>query len=347
MKPRHAAIVLAGLTLYLGGSLSAVTAATPGAARRLGTDIADAVEKVMPAVVVIRTRETQLRVAHDRFFGHYEIPEDLAGQGSGMIITKDGYVLTNNHVVDSADEIEVVNQDGMVYPAKLVGRDYNTDLAVLKIQDDQEFSNVEFVDSDTLRAGEFVVAIGSPFSLQSTVTLGIISQLGRVFGPMPFVDYIQTDASINRGNSGGPLIDVDGKVAGVNTFIQTAGPYSAGSVGIGFAVPANLAKKVSDSIIQTGESQLPWIGIAMQPETSGVRVMQVADEGPAFKGGLRAADILTEVGGTSVRTTMDVKKAVQKSTVGAGLDIKCLRGEDELNLVVIPDAIPDPWGIHR
>lgn len=340
-------VFCAAILLGLGVPLMPVSAVPPGAARKLGTDIADAVERVMPAVVVVRTRETRLHVAHDVFFGHYEIPEDLAGQGSGMIISKDGYVLTNNHVVDSADEIEVVTENGVAYPAELVGRDYNTDLAVLKILDDGDFSCVEFVDSDTLRAGEFVVAIGSPFSLQSTVTLGIISQIGRVFGPMPFVDYIQTDASINRGNSGGPLIDVDGRVAGVNTFIQTAGPYSAGSVGIGFAIPANLAKKVSQSIIATGESRLPWIGIAMQPDATGVEVIRVAEEGPAYKGGVRSQDILTAVGGVTVRSTMDVKKAVQKSTVGEGLDIQVLRGDEALNLVVIPDALPDPWGLNR
>jgi S1-C subfamily serine protease len=158
---------------------------------------------------------------------------------------------------------------------------------------------------------------------------------------MPFVDYIQTDASINRGNSGGPLIDVDGKVAGINTFIQTAGPYSAGSVGIGFAVPANLAKKVSDNIIATGESLLPWIGIVMQPTEGGVRIVRVAEEGPADQGGLRSADLLTHVGGTPVRSTMDVKRAVQKSTVGEALDVKVLRGEDELGVIVFPAALPE------
>lgn len=332
--------------LHLHGA-PAQAAPSGSIARQLGTEIADAVEHVMPGVVVIRTRETRYRLAQDWFFGQFEIPEHLAGQGSGMIISKDGYVLTNNHVVDSADEIQVVLPDGLVLPATLVGRDFNTDLAVLKIDSDREFPTVNFADSDRLRVGEFVIAIGSPFSLQSTVTLGTVSQIGRTFGAAPFVDYIQTDAAINRGNSGGPLIDVDGNVIGVNTFIQTASPYSGGSIGIGFAVPAKLARKVTDSIIATGKSQLPWIGVVMRTEEEGVRIMRVAEDGPAGRGGLEPGDLILKVGETDIQTTMDVKRAVQNGTVGDKLLIQVDRDPGPLDLEVIPEALPDLRSIMR
>lgn len=346
MKANHTFLFLF-LCITAGWSIPRVQAASENVAKQLGSNIADAVETVMPAVVVIRTRETRYRIAQDWFFGYQQIPEHQLGQGSGVILTKDGYVLTNNHVVDSADEIQVTLADGRVFPAALVGRDTNSDLAVLKIQSDNDLPYAEIADSDTLRVGEFVIAIGSPFSLASTVTLGTVSQTGRQFGPMPFVEYIQTDAAINQGNSGGPLIDVDGKVVGINTFIQTASPYSSGSVGIGFAVPGNLALRVFESIRETGESQIPWIGIIMQTEPLGVRIVQTHPSGPAARNGLLSGDLIRAMGDEKMHSTLDVKRFVQKHRVGERLLMEVERNADTLHLEVIPEALPEFSGFIR
>lgn len=327
----------------LSANLTAIGAERPAhPARVVGSAVADAVDKVMPGVVVIRTKETRYRLARDWYYGDlYQIPEHLAGQGSGIILSKEGHVLTNNHVIESADEIEVVLHDGTIHPAKLIGRHAQTDLAVLHIQaeDDRHFTAVEPADSDALRVGEFVVAIGSPFSLHSTVTLGIVSQKGRTFGPMPYVDFIQTDAAINQGNSGGPLIDIDGRMVGINTFIQTAG-YDAGSIGIGFAVPANLAVKVARSIIKHGDPQLPWLGIVMQQDTDGVKVMQVTRDAPAAKAGLATGDIMLHIGDRPIRETLDVKRALLRFDVGDTVPVKVQRGAKKLTIDIVPDPMP-------
>jgi S1-C subfamily serine protease len=190
---------------------------SPNAARMFGNAIADVVEKTMPSVVVVRTETVKNRYARDWLFGYvYKIPERLAGQGSGVIINDDGYILTNNHVIDDASSVEVVLNDGTKLPAEIIGRDPHTDLSVLRIleTDELQVAAVEIGDSDELRVGEFVIALGSPFSLASSVTLGIVSQKGRSIGMLPFEDFIQTDAAVNQGNSGGPLLDVDGRLVG-------------------------------------------------------------------------------------------------------------------------------------
>ena len=185
---------------------------TTSVARKIGEEIADAIEKVMPSVVVVRTEAIHHHISRDTFWGYlYSVPRRLVGQASGVIISKDGYVLTSNHVIQNAQEIEVVLHDGTLYSARLIGRDEATDLAVLKIDAEGiTFAPIEAADSDEVRVGELAVAIGSPFSLSSSVTIGIISQKGRSIGLLPYEDFIQTDASINPGNSGGPLVDVEG-----------------------------------------------------------------------------------------------------------------------------------------
>ncbi len=315
--------------------------ATP--AQILSTGLADAVEKVMPAVVVIRTRETRYRLAQDGFFGSiYRIPEHLAGQGSGIILTRDGYVLTNNHVVNSANEIQVVLPEGEVYPAELVGRNPQADIAVLKIQADRdvEFPFIRTANSDELRVGEIVIAIGSPFSLHSTVTMGIVSQKNRSFSQFPFVDFIQTDAAINQGNSGGPLVDLQGRMVGVNTFIQTAGPVSPGSIGIGFALPSNMAVKIARAIIETGESALPWIGIVMQGHPEGVAVYKVLRSSPADLARVRSGDIITSLGGRPIQRTTDVKEVMMAAEIGLPLPLRLLRNGEEVETTITPAALP-------
>jgi len=334
------------LTVTLPSSIT--RAATPSAARQFSTDIADAVEKAMPSVVVIRTETRKYRVARDWFYGNmHRIPETLVGQGSGVIISKDGYLLTNHHVIDGAQQVEVVLNDGTKLPATIVGRDHHTDLAVLKINDpDREFAPMEIGDSDVLRVGEFVIALGSPFSLASSVSLGIVSQKGRSIGLLPFEDFIQTDAAVNRGNSGGPLLDVDGRLVGINTVIQTAG-LSAGNIGISFAVPVNLAMAVSESIIRTGRWERPWIGIYMSETARGVEVREVVDGSPASRGGLMTGDIIRRVDQQPVRKVSEIQKAIFTRKIGAPAQLEIERNHDKLALELITETMPIPELILR
>lgn len=316
---------------------------SPNAARQFGDAIADVVEEVMPSVVVVRMEGRQYRYARDWYFGHmYRIPERLAGQGSGVIINKKGYVLTNNHVIDGAERVEVVLNDGTKLPAKIIGTDENTDLAVLKIEDEsREYAPVEIGDSDALRVGEFVIALGSPFSLASSVTLGIVSQKGRSIGLLPFEDFIQTDAAVNKGNSGGPLLDADGRLVGINTVIHTSG-LSDGSIGISFAIPANLAMNVADSVIKSGRWVRPWIGIYMQESDEGVRVMEVMKDSPAERGGLKSGDLIKKVDGREVAATTAVQKEIFKRGIGEAATLSVVRDGKDMELALKTEAMPAP-----
>jgi serine protease Do len=326
------------------GGVSGVGAVSPNAARQFGNAIADVVEKTMPSVVVVRTEARQYRVARDWFFGHmYRIPERLAGQGSGVIFSKDGFVLTNNHVVDGADSVEIVLNDGTKLPARVVGMDAHTDLAVLQIEaeDGRDFPAIERGDSDALRVGEFVIALGSPFSLSSSVTLGVVSQKGRSIGLLPFEDFIQTDAAVNKGNSGGPLLDVDGRLVGINTVIQTAG-MSEGNIGISFAVPVNLAMNVAESIMRTGRWERPWIGILMRETEEGVRVMEVVPNSPAGRGGLVAGDVIRAVDGRLMETIRDVQQTIFKRAIGDAAALTVVRDGEDVALALTTEAMPAP-----
>ncbi len=319
-----------------------VYAATPNAARMFGNAIADTVEKVMPSVVVIRTESRQFRLMQDWMFGRtYRIPERLAGLGSGVIINREGYILTNNHVIDGATEISVVLNDGGKYAAELVGSDPHTDLAVIRLlsTDGLNLTPIEPGDSDALRVGEFVIALGSPFSLASSVTLGIVSQKGRSIGLLPFEDFIQTDAAINQGNSGGPLVDVDGRMVGINTVIQTAG-YSSGNIGISFAVPVNLAMRVADSLINSGRWERPWLGIWMNETEGGVLIMEVVEDSPASHGGLEIGDIIIEVDGDPVSTSRDVQRQVLDRDVGETAEVTILRNGERVILKIVTAMMP-------
>jgi S1-C subfamily serine protease len=331
-----------GLALQAPGA-----SVSPNAAKAFGSSIADAVEKVMPSVVVIRTEAMRYRLAQDMYFGQlYRIPERLAGQGSGAIISKDGYVLTNSHVVDDAEEIEVVLHDGTIFPAELVGQDPHADLAVIRIKPgkSREFTAIEPADSDALRVGEFVVAIGSPFSLSSSVTLGIVSQKGRTIGMLPYEDFIQTDAAVNQGNSGGPLVDLDGKMVGLNTMIQTT---SGGNIGISFAIPANMAMTVAEAIMRDGKWTRPWIGITMNETKAGVEVDDVIPDGPAAEGDLLPGDVLQKVNGRPIVEGRDVQRSILLLKVGDKAVIEVLRNGKKVEKVVRTKEMPVPRAFYR
>jgi S1-C subfamily serine protease len=334
------AFAISFLVFIFIGSLS-VRGATPNAARLFGDAIADVVEKTMPSVVVIRTESRQYRIARDWLFGNmYQIPERLAGQGSGVIFNKDGYVLTNNHVIDGAESVEVVLNDGTKLPATVVGSDDQTDLAVIKIEAaGRNFVPVECGDSDILRVGEFVIALGSPFSLSSSVTLGIVSQKGRSIGLLPFEDFIQTDAAVNKGNSGGPLCDVDGKLVGINTVIQTSG-MSDGNIGISFAVPANLAMNVAESIVRTGKWERPWIGIMMREDKDGVRIMEVVNDSPASHGGLLVGDLIRKVDDSEVENPGDVQRSIFRRKIGDPAKLDIDREGSPVEIIIMTETMP-------
>ncbi|MBW2248410.1 MAG: Do family serine endopeptidase, partial [Deltaproteobacteria bacterium] len=268
----------------------------------------------------------------DRFFGD-ERPHDFKQRslGSGFIINKDGYIVTNNHVVENADKIEVILKDEKEFDAEIVGRDANTDLALIKIKPDRDLPVLLFGDSDALKVGQWVVAIGSPFGLEHTVTAGIVSAKGRVIGSGPYDDFIQTDASINPGNSGGPLINMQGKVVGINTAII------AGGSGIGFAIPINLAKNIVDQLKSSGEVIRGWLGVGIQDiskqvaeyygikSKKGVLVTEVFPDDPADKAGIEPQDIILSINGIEVGTSREITSMIADLGVGETVKIKALR----------------------
>ncbi len=327
----------------------AETAAATNPLRAFGEQIADVVEEVLPSVVVIRTEAVRYHLGRDFFFGQlYRIPERHAGQGSGVIISDDGYVLTSHHVVEGAQNIEVVMDDETVYMAELVGSDPHTDLAVVRIRADGEvsFPAIEFGDSDQLRVGEGVIAIGSPYNLHSTVTMGIVSQKGRVIGMLPYEDFIQTQAPINPGNSGGPLVDADGRMVGINAAIHQGGARASGNIGIGFAVPGNLAMRVAHSLIETGEIAHPWIGILMQPAIEGVGIEEVFRNSPAERAGVRRGDVLLAVNQRPVRSALEVRRVIFQHTAPDPVVLRVLRDAAELDIPVTLEAMPE-WPSPR
>lgn len=251
--------------------------------------------------------------------------QPAASLGSGFIIDADkGYVITNNHVIAGADEVRVTLHDDTSLPATVVGRDEKVDIAVLQVKTDKKLSAVKFGDSSKLRVGDWVLAIGNPFGLGGTVTAGIVSAESRNIQAGPYDDFIQTDASINRGNSGGPMFDTDGNVIGINTAIFSP---SGGSVGIGFAVPSNLAKPVVDQILKYGHTRRGWIGVKIQsitPDiseslkldgTKGALIASVAPGSPAQKAGLKSGDVILEFDGRDINAMRTLPRAVAETEI--------------------------------
>jgi Do/DeqQ family serine protease len=282
---------------------------------------ADAAKKAIPAVVHIFTSQEVKGPRHpfinDPIFRHFfgdrfgEQSQRRSGLGSGVVVSPEGYILTNFHVVDGADEIEVAHNDGRKYKARVVGSDPESDLAVLRIPADHKLPVIAFGSSDSLRVGDVVLAIGNPFGVGQTVTSGIVSALGRShLGINTFENFIQTDAAINPGNSGGALVDSSGNLVGINTAIYS---QSGGSMGIGFAIPVSLAKNVMEQIVRNGSVTRGWVGIEVQEITpelaesfklSGVQgalIAGVMRGSPADKAGIRPGDVLTQVTGKKVK----------------------------------------------
>ena len=274
----------------------------------------------------------------------------VRNMGSGFIMNADGYIVTNNHVVEGASEIQVKLADGRELPGKIVGGDPKTDLAVVKIEA-TGLPVIPFGDSTTLEVGEPVMAIGNPFGLEATVTTGIVSATGRVIGSGPYDDYIQTDASINPGNSGGPLINGRGQAVGINTAIYSE---TGGSVGIGFAIPANLAKSVVTQLADHGHVVRGWLGVTIQPLTPelakafqredkrGALVSSVADGSPAQKAGLKPGDIITQYNGRPIAKSDDLPRAVAETPVGADVALSITRDGKPMTLTAKVGELDDP-----
>ena len=320
-----------------------------------------AAQKAASAVVSINTSKAVRPGAHSRdpwfrfFFGD-QGTQPQAGLGSGVIVSPSGLILTNNHVVEGADEIEVILNDSRRTVAKVIGTDPDTDLAVLKIELDK-LPVIVLGNSDNLQVGDQVLAIGNPFGVGQTVTSGIISALGRnQLGINTFENFIQTDAAINPGNSGGALVDANGHLMGINTAIYSR---SGGSMGIGFAIPVSTARLVMDGIVKDGVVTRGWIGVEpgdLSPElaeTFGVKVKEgviitgVLQNGPAAQAGIRPGDVIAEVGGKRVTNVSELLTAVASLKPGTPSKFDVRRGSEKLALDVTPGVRPRPRAVQR
>lgn len=339
----------------LAGMVTSVTGPKPAEVRMIPESFSALAEMASPAVVNIRTVRTAktgniFRQFHKGPFGEDDPMEDFFNKffnqdrqkefkqrslGSGFIIDKEGYIVTNNHVVEKADKIKVILKDEKEYEAEIVGRDPNTDLALIKIKSGYNLPVLKIGDSDALKVGQWVLAIGSPFGLEHTVTAGIVSAKGRVIGSGPYDDFIQTDASINPGNSGGPLINMNGEVIGINTIII------AGGQGIGFAIPINQVKGIVEQLKKHGDVTRGWLGVTIQDlpadlaeyigikDGKGVLVSDVISGDPADKAGIRPKDIIIDINGQKIESSRTLLKMVADIGVGEVAKIKVLRDGKE------------------
>jgi len=355
--------LIAGLIVLL--------AAGPGLARGTPESFADLAEQLMPAVVNITTSQlmqqsdmpempqfpegSPFKEFFEEFFNQQrqrngeEPTRRATSLGSGFIIDAAGYVVTNNHVIAEADEIKVVLNDDTELKAEVVGRDPKTDLALLKVESEKSLPFVSFGDSDTVRVGDWVLAIGNPFGFGKTVTAGIISARSRDLEAGPYDDFLQTDAPINRGNSGGPLFNLDGKVIGINTAIFSP---SGGSVGIGFATPARLAEHVIGQLRQSGRVQRGWLGVRIQSvdediaegfglsEPTGALVASVTAGGPAEQAGIVAGDVIVSFDGKPIPTMRMLPRVVAETDVGKAVKVEIVRQGERLTFDVTLGEMP-------
>ena len=270
--------------------------------------------------------------------------------GSGFVVSEDGYIVTNNHVVSNADEIFVKFSDGREYKTKLIGTSSEVDIAVLKIEANEKFKPLEFSDSDKIEIGQWSIAFGNPMGLNDSMTVGVISASGRSsLGIEEIENFIQTDAAINQGNSGGPLIDINGKVIGVNTAILST---SGGSVGLGFAIPSNLASVVKDSIIATGKFEKPYIGVYLNnldsekikalniKSTNGVLIAKVVADGPAARAGIQANDVIVAVNGKAVNSAGAFIGELAAKKVGESVELSVIRNSQTVKIRVTLEETP-------
>jgi serine protease Do len=348
------AAALAGGAYTIGRETRSVALAephdAPAASRQPASlpSFADLAARVAPAVVNIRVTSVAKTEFPDQLFGqdfpfpgfHFQIPQQprqfkRQGTGSGFIIRKDGVILTNNHVIDNAQEITVTLTDKQQYRAKVLGRDPKTDLAVIKI--DPKTSSLPVAtlgNSHALRVGDWVMAIGNPFGLTNTVTTGIVSAKGRTIGAGPYDDFIQTDASINPGNSGGPLFNMAGEVVGINTAIFSQG---GGNIGIGFAIPVDLVKNLVPELETKGSVTRGWLGVSIQPVTpelarsfglkkeEGALVGDVIADGPAEKAGIKRGDVIVSYDGKNVDESSSLPALVASTSVGKTVPVEVMR----------------------
>ena len=336
---------------------------------------ADLIERVSPAVVHVGTsgfvsRQQRNFPRQFRFppgfgfedmfpefnapQGESESPESQEkrplGIGSGFIISEDGYVVTNHHVIENADEIIVTLTDGTEYVAEVQGSDPKTDVALLKLEDAKDLPFVAWGDDEKSRVGDWVLAIGNPFGLGGSASTGIISARGRDINSGPYDDFIQVDAAINRGNSGGPLFNTQGQVIGINTAIYSP---NGGSVGIGFSIPANLAKNIISQLENTGEVERAWIGVAIQPldeelaegfgrdNKRGALISSVQPDAPADKAGLQAGDIILSYDGVEIKEMRDLPKTVAQSGVGEKHKVVVWRDGRKKTINIITERFPE------
>ena len=351
--------------------LAGITALTDiASAQVMLQSFAPLVEKAKPAVVTVRVaanggvrpadmprgfeRSPEMEEFFERFFGQPmpDMPEGpergprrAQGVGSGFIIDASGVIVTNNHVIDGADEITVILDDGTELDATLVGRDDKVDIAVLRVDAGRDLPTLDWGDSDTVRVGDWALAIGNPLGLDGTVTAGIVSSLGRDIRSGPYDDYIQVDAAINRGNSGGPLFDLEGNVIGVNTAILSP---TGGNVGLGFAIPAAQAQEVVAELLEDGVVERGWIGVSIQPispdiaeslaldGTAGALVAEVIENSPAQAAGLEAGDVILTFAGTPIEDLRDLTTSVARAEVGEKAMMTLWRNGKEVEVTIEP-----------
>jgi serine protease Do len=346
---RRGALSCAFAAVLAGGLI--VVAVPQASARVMTSELADLATRLSPAVVNISTTHhlTDEEKANAGPRSPFDLPgqvpeqDDVQSLGSGFVIDADGIILTNNHVIDGADEIDVTFADGTTLSAKLVGTDAQTDVAVLRVEPAAPLAHVVLGDSDHLRVGDWVMAIGNPFGLGGSVTVGIVSALNRDIRAGNYDDFIQTDAAINRGNSGGPLFDLKGEVVGMNTAIISP---SGESVGIGFATPASTIKSIVHQIITNGEIRRGWIGVRIQtvtPEISatlglkdlhGALVAGVADDGPAKAAGIETGDLIVKFDGHDVPEMRDLPRIVAATEIGSKVKVDIIRGGKPKQLTI-------------
>ena len=338
-------IFLLTIVLTFSYSLKSLSKEIPGS-------FADLAEKLMPSVVNISTTTVVTTQSNpfpfqfppgspfEDMFKEFETPQERKAYalGSGFIIDKNGIVVTNNHVIADAEDIIVRVNGDKEFKAKVIGADPLSDIALLKLETKEKFIPVKFGDSDKARIGDWVIAIGNPFGLGGTVTSGIISARNRSIGLTRYEDYIQTDASINSGNSGGPLFDMNGDVIGINTAILGRN----GSIGIGFAIPSNSAKIVIEQLIEFGETKRGWLGVRIQDVTKeiaevenldeprGALVVSVAEKSPSDKAGVKAGDIILEFDGERIQEMKELPIIVARTEVGKKVQVKIWRNKKEI-----------------
>ena len=353
---------LRGVTLAAAVSLGAIAALPQTAQARGPESVADVAEGLLDAVVNISTSQTVQGTGNvpmpdlppgspfEEFFKEFfdknqdkGRPRKVNSLGSGFVIDKSGIIVTNNHVIADADEILVNFSDGSKLEAELVGRDTKTDLAVLQVKADKDLPFVKFGDSETLRIGDWVLAIGNPFGLGGSVTTGIVSAMNRNINAGPYDSFIQTDAAINRGNSAGPLFNMEGEVVGINQEIISP---SGGSIGIGFSIPSKVAKRVIDQLVEFGETRRGYIGVRIQAVTeeiadslgmdkaAGALVAGVSPDGPAEAAGIETGDIILEFDGQEIGEYRDLSRVVADTLVGSESEVVILRDGEKQTLKI-------------